>query len=242
MAFTLPAFMHLQRIGKTKSKTPVVLVLAPTRELAVQSFETCEKVGKLFGCKSTCIYGGVAKYTQKEELNSGVQIVVATPGRLIDLMEEGVVDLSQVSYLVLDEADRMLDFGFEPAIRNILSKVAAKRQTVMLSATWPETIRKLASEFLSNPVKVTIGSDDLAVSHNVTQLVEVLDDDRAKERRLLDVLGKYHKSRENRVLVFALYKKEAVRIENNLRYKGYTVRVRIYLLLFSNVQGHSRRS
>ncbi|KAJ9058147.1 RNA-dependent ATPase [Entomophthora muscae] len=224
LAFTLPAFMHLQRIGKTKSKTPVVLVLAPTRELAVQSFEVCEKVGKLFGCKSACIYGGVAKYSQKEELNAGVQIVVATPGRLIDLMEEGAVDLSQVSYLVLDEADRMLDFGFEPAIRNILSQIAAKRQTIMLSATWPETIRKLASEFLSNPVKVTIGSDDLAVSHNVTQIVEVLDDNFAKEKRLIDILAKYHKSRDNRVLVFALYKKEAVRIENNLRYKGYTVR------------------
>ncbi|KAI0218497.1 RNA-dependent ATPase [Massospora cicadina] len=216
--------MHLQRTGKIKSKTPIVLVLAPTRELAVQSFETCEKVGKLLGCKATCIYGGVAKHSQKEDLNSGVQIVVATPGRLIDLLEEGAVDLSHVSYLVLDEADRMLDFGFEPAIRNILSRVAPKRQTIMLSATWPETIRKLASEFLSNSVKVTIGSDDLAVSHNVTQLVEVMDDNFAKEKRLIECLGKYHKSRENRVIIFALYKKEAVRIENNLRYKGYTVR------------------
>ncbi|KAI9298058.1 DEAD-domain-containing protein [Neoconidiobolus thromboides FSU 785] len=209
LAFTLPALMHIKRTGKMKSKLPTVLILAPTRELAMQSYEICEKVGQMFGIRSTCIYGGVPKDSQRRDLKKGVQIIIATPGRLLDLIEDNSCDISQVNYLVLDEADRMLDFGFEPAIRSLISKIHSKRQTVMLSATWPETIRKLANEFLSKPIHVTIGSEDLAVSHNVTQIVEVLDDPFAKDRKLIEILRNYHKSRENRVLVFVLYKKEA---------------------------------
>ncbi|KAJ2963415.1 hypothetical protein NQZ79_g1575 [Umbelopsis isabellina] len=225
LAFTLPALVHIQakRRDAGNKKGPTVLVVAPTRELAMQSQEQAEAAGKECGVKTVCIYGGVPKDAQKKAIRSGVDIIVATPGRLIDLMEEGACDISSVSYLVLDEADRMLDIGFEEAIRKIISNTREDRQTLMFSATWPESVRKLAHDFLSKPMRVTIGSPDLAASHNITQIVEVLDDPRAKERKLTELLAKYHKSRKNRVLVFVLYKKEATRIENYLQRQGYRV-------------------
>merc|ERR1712186_282369 len=117
--------------------------------------------------RSVCVYGGVPKWTQKEALKKGVEVVVATPGRLIDLMQEGVCDLSQVSYLVLDEADRMLDQGFERDVRKIIAATHADRQTCLFSATWPDSVRELAHEFLKNPLKITIGSDDLTAAATI---------------------------------------------------------------------------
>jgi len=125
--------------------------------------------------------------------------------------------------MVLDEADRMLDDGFENDIRAIMGYSPKDRQTLMFSATWPESIRKLASDFLNNPMRVTIGSPDLAASQNVQQIVKVIENPRDKERHLLDLLKKVHKSRTNRVLIFALYKKEAIRVERSLEYHGYKV-------------------
>jgi ATP-dependent RNA helicase DBP3 len=216
--------MHLERKSNFSKKKPTILVLAPTRELAMQTYETCTELSKFCTISSVCLYGGVPKDTQRKDLRNGAHVLVATPGRLKDLMEEGVCDLSEVTYAVLDEADRMLDFGFEKEVREILSKTNPNRQTVMFSATWPESIRKLASEFLKNPVKVTIGSDDLEANKNVSQFVEVLDDPFAKDRKLIQLLKKYHASRKNRVLVFVLYKKEAARVEGQLKRNGYNVR------------------
>ncbi|CAN0536640.1 unnamed protein product, partial [Laminaria digitata] len=138
-----------------------MLVLAPTRELALQSAEVIAEAGTHCGVKSVCVYGGVPKRDQKIALGGGrgggcVQVVVATPGRLKDLVGEGACDLSKVTSLVLDEADRMLDLGFEQDVRDIIGYCAAagERQTAMFSATWPKSIRDLAAEFLRNPVKV----------------------------------------------------------------------------------------
>jgi ATP-dependent RNA helicase DBP3 len=111
--------------------------------------------------------------------------------------------LQNVTYLVLDEADRMLDLGFEPHIRAISSQVRADRQTLMFSATWPTAVQQLAQNYLSEPVKVTIGSQDLAASHSVTQLVEVVEQQQ-RDDRLLALLGKYHSSRSNRIIIFVL--------------------------------------
>ncbi|KAG0226665.1 RNA-dependent ATPase [Actinomortierella wolfii] len=225
LAFTLPALMHIhgQSNFSKKPKGPTVLVISPTRELAVQTHEQCEAAGRASGIKSVCIFGGVSKDDQRRAIRSGVHIIVATPGRLIDLLEDGSCNVDTVSYLVLDEADRMLDTGFEEAIRKILGRTRKDRQTAMFSATWPESVRKLAHDFLANPIKVTIGSPDLGASSNVTQIVEVLQDPRSKERRLLELLKEYHKSRKNRILIFALYKKEADRIEQCLHRAGYKV-------------------
>jgi len=226
LAFSIPALAHLkyrvENEGKSKSGCPKMLIVSPTRELAMQSQDVLEVAGASCGIRSVCVYGGVPKWTQKEALKSGVEVVVATPGRLIDLMNEGICDLSQVSYLVLDEADRMLDQGFERDIRAIIGQTHTGRQTALFSATWPDSVRELAHSFLTKPIKVTIGSDDLAAGTRIKQIVEVIDD-RAREGKLNQLLKKYHSDRKNRILIFVLYKKEAARIENTLSRNGWKV-------------------
>jgi len=201
-----------------------MLVVAPTRELAIQSSEVAASAAKGVGMNVTCLYGGMPKHAQKDEIKKGVAVVIATPGRLRDLSEEGSVDLSEVRYIVLDEADRMLDMGFLPDMRAIIGACAAPehRQTAMLSATWPMAIQKLAIEFLKDPVKVTVGSAHSEATANVriTQVVEVVEE-RERDGKLLGLLQKHHSSRENRVLVFGLYKKECARMETMLRSKGW---------------------
>ncbi|QQP36555.1 Uncharacterized protein FKW44_021693 [Caligus rogercresseyi] len=203
LAFSVPALAHIKErkenpVSGVNAK-PVMLVVAPTRELAMQSQVVLDAAAKGIG---------VNLYVYTGALRSGVEILVATPGRLLDLAEEGCLDLSGVSYVVLDEADRMLDQGFEQDIRRILGQTHKERQTCLFSATWPDSIRKLAHEFLKDPIKVTIGSEDLAAGKTVTQIVEVVD-----ERRLLK---KYH-VKKNRILIFVLYKKEADRLWNTLK-------------------------
>merc|ERR1711962_1564383 len=224
LAFSVPALAHLghrtQKEGRPKAGQPRMLIISPTRELAMQSQEVLEEAGKSCGVGSVCVYGGVSKWGQKEQLNRGVDVVVATPGRLIDLMQEGCLTLSQVSYLVLDEADRMLDQGFERDIRQIVGETHKERQTALFSATWPDSVRELAHSFLIRPIKVTIGSEDLAAGTRITQIVEVVED-RAREGLLQKLLNKYHSSRKNRVLIFVLYKKEAARVEENLKRAGW---------------------
>jgi len=225
LAFSIPALAHLAHRTKTEGRAspgqPRMLIIAPTRELAMQSQEVLDAAGRGCGIRSVCVYGGVSKWGQKAELEKGVEVVVATPGRLLDLMNEEVVALDQVSYLVLDEADRMLDQGFERDIRQIVGRTHPGRQTALFSATWPDSVRELAHSFLSRPIKVTIGSEDLAAGTRITQIVEVVED-RAREGLLLKLLAKYHSSRKNRVLIFALYKKEAARLEETLRRRGWT--------------------
>ncbi|KAF8895026.1 P-loop containing nucleoside triphosphate hydrolase protein [Gymnopilus junonius] len=172
------------------------------------------------------------KNANKSKDGLTTRIIVGTPGRILDLMQEGACDLSEVDYLVLDEADRMLDKGFENDIRNIISntKPSTERQTMMFSATWPEAVRRLASTFQRDPIRVTVGSDDLTANSRVEQVVEVFDDARSKDQRLLNLLQSLsHKkttqtgASEARILVFALYKKEASRVEQMLRRQGYSV-------------------
>jgi len=227
LAFSIPALRHIQHRLASEDKsvrgkaTPCMLVVAPTRELAMQSQEVLAAAGKSCGVRSLCLYGGVPKWGQQQELQKGsTEVVVATPGRLIDLLNDESVDLSQVSYLVLDEADRMLDQGFERDVRAIVAKTHPGRQTALFSATWPDSVRELAHSMLTKPIKVTIGSDDLAAGSRITQLVEVIED-RAREQRLQQLLKKYHKSRTNRVLIFVLYKKEAARLESTLARTGW---------------------
>ena len=223
LAFGLPAIKHIRAqidAGVASGTKPVALVIAPTRELAQQISVVLEEAGSKVGVGCVCVYGGVPKREQAQALRSGVSIVVATPGRLEDLIGDGICSLDEVTYLVLDEADRMLDLGFEPHIRTIAGSIRADRQTLMFSATWPSSIRKLASEFLCNPAKVTIGSEDLAASHTVKQIVEVVDGP-SRDRLLDTLLNKYHSSRKNRIIIFVLYKKEAARVESMLQRRGW---------------------
>ncbi|XWS49323.1 hypothetical protein CRYUN_Cryun13aG0153900 [Craigia yunnanensis] len=226
LAFGVPAMMHVlsKRNGKSsKGKNPLCLVLSPTRELAEQIFNVLCSAGKSCDVNSVCLYGGTAKGPQISSLKFGVDIVIGTPGRLKDLMNMEVCQLKEVSFVVLDEADRMLDMGFEEDVRFILGKTCSARQMVMFSATWPSAVHRLAQEYMDpNPVKVVIGSEDLAANHDVMQIVEVLDD-RSRYERLTALLKKYHESKRNRVLVFVLYQAEADRIENMLQRSGWNV-------------------
>ncbi|XP_024538089.1 DEAD-box ATP-dependent RNA helicase 5 [Selaginella moellendorffii] len=227
LAFGVPALVHIlnhKKKEKKHSKGSRCLVLSPTRELAQQIAAVLEEAGASCGVKVVCLYGGSSKGPQYSSLRSGCDIVVATPGRLQDFVDEGVCKLDQITYLVLDEADRMLDLGFEPAVRAIVSHIPQERQTIMFSATWPTSVQKLAQEFIqdASPVKITVGSEDLSANHDVTQIVEVLDD-KSRDRRLQELLRLYHKTKRNRVLVFVLYKKEAVRVENFLQKQGWNV-------------------
>ncbi|KAJ2718697.1 RNA-dependent ATPase [Coemansia sp. Benny D115] len=226
-AFALPAMHYLQnKYGSSAKKCakPLVLVISPTRELAMQTNEQCVEAGEGLGYKSVCVYGGASKYGQINEIKSTKPaVVVATPGRLVDLVEnDQVLDLSDVTFVVFDEADRMLDQGFEREIKKIMGFMGENpdRQTVMFSATWPTSVRNLAKSFSKNAVHVSIGADELTINMRVEQIVEVIDYEK-KEGRLLDLLRKYHSSRKNRVIVFALYKNEADRLERVLSSKGY---------------------
>ena len=169
--FLLPAFEQLMttravsnvdEVSYSKHKqSPKVLVLAPTRELAVQIESEAQKYSQACGLATTCLYGGVPKKNQILRLQAGIDVAIATPGRCIDLFDGGNLDLSCVTYLVLDEADRMLDMGFEPQIRQILSKIPAHRQSLFFSATWPFEVQALADEFLRDPIQINIGDRDV---------------------------------------------------------------------------------
>ncbi len=153
-AFVLPILQHLMNGPRGKLRA---LILSPTRELAEQTHQTIKQLGRQTGLRSITIYGGVSSSSQIRALRNGVDIVVACPGRLLDLKEQRAVQLSNVEILVMDEADHMFDMGFLPSIRKIISFLPERRQTLLFSATMPIEIRKLANEMLHNPLTVEIG-------------------------------------------------------------------------------------
>lgn len=144
LAFVLPAMAQISMNNNNIKEGPRCLILAPTRELANQIFEEAMRFGKPWKVACSCCYGGVPKINQKRDLRSGVNLLIATPGRLIDLIKEGECSLKEVTYFVLDEADRMLDMGFKSQIDEILSQLRPDRQTLMFSATWPKDVQQLA--------------------------------------------------------------------------------------------------
>jgi ATP-dependent RNA helicase DDX5/DBP2 len=178
--FLLPSFhQFIQNKGKRNGKGPMMIVLAPTRELACQILDETQKFGRPNGIRSVCCYGGAPKYPQIAALDRGVECVIATPGRINDLIEMKKVDLSSVRFVVLDEADRMLDMGFEPQIRSIMSQVPdnSKRQTLLFSATWPKEIQKLAFDFLLDPIQINVGEINvLNANKDITQKIIMCND------------------------------------------------------------------
>eukprot|EP00850_Spirogloea_muscicola_P003264 SM000013S26433 [mRNA] locus=s13:288468:293676:- [translate_table: standard] len=187
-AFSIPMIQHcLQQSRLRRGDGPLALVLAPTRELAQQ----IEKEVKAFSrssdaFKTSIIVGGTHIGDQRSELRSGVEVVVATPGRLIDHLQQGNTNLARISYIVLDEADRMLDMGFEPQIKEIMRNLPKKHQTLLFSATMPEEIEILAQEYLNQPVRVKVGRVSSPTA-NVSQVLEKCTD-KDKIDRLLQLL------------------------------------------------------
>ncbi|XP_073139388.1 ATP-dependent RNA helicase-like protein DB10 isoform X2 [Henckelia pumila] len=205
LGYLIPAFVHLRRRQNNPQNGPTVLVLSPTRELATQIQDEVLKFGRSSRVSCTCLYGGAPKGLQLKELERGVDIVVATPGRLNDILEMKRIDFRQISFLVLDEADRMLDMGFEPQIRKIVNELPPRRQTLMYTATWPKEVRKIASDLLVNPVQVNIGSvDELTANKAITQHVELVPE-MEKQRRLEQILRS--QERGSKCIIFCSTKK-----------------------------------
>jgi len=211
-AFALPI---LQRLTKGPLRRVRALIVAPTRELAEQIYQMSLDLGKNTKVRSVSVYGGVSKVSQVSRLRSGVEIVIACPGRLLDLANDGAIDLSHVEVLVLDEADRMCDMGFLPDIRRILKLLPAQRQTLFFSATMPEDIRKLADDILKDPVTVQV--DKIApaktVSHALYPVPHSL-----KKNLLLAML---QQTPTGRVLIFTRTKYRARNLARDLEKRGY---------------------
>ncbi|KAL1968601.1 hypothetical protein VTN77DRAFT_1811 [Rasamsonia byssochlamydoides] len=221
LTYCLPAIVHINAQPLlAPGDGPIVLILAPTRELAVQIQTEISKFGRSSRIRNTCVYGGVPKGPQIRDLARGVEVCIATPGRLIDMLEAGKTNLRRVTYLVLDEADRMLDMGFEPQIRKIVSQIRPDRQTCMWSATWPKEVRQLAQDFLHDYIQVNIGSMDLSANHRITQIVEVVSEFEKRDR-MIKHLEKIMENRNNKILIFTGTKRVADDITRFLRQDGW---------------------
>ena len=218
-AFALPI---LQRLGRNtdpqhraRGRKARVLVLSPTRELATQIAESFATYGRHTGLKQAVIYGGVSQNPQAKAVRDGVDILVATPGRLMDLMDQRLVTLAAIDILVVDEADRMLDMGFIRDIRKIVAKLPTKRQTLLFSATMPADIRQLADSILSNPVRVQVAAKS-AAADTVEQSVYFV------EKRNKPALLKHfvEKAEVTRALVFTRTKHGADKVAKHLSRAG----------------------
>jgi ATP-dependent RNA helicase RhlE len=215
--FTLPLLHRLSdRSSLTKgNRMPRALILTPTRELAVQVGDSVKIYGKYLPLRSTVVYGGVGIVPQIQALRRGVDILVATPGRLLDHLEQKTLDLSQVEILVLDECDRMLDMGFIHDIRKILAVLPAARQTLMFSATFSKPIQQLANTLLKSPTLIEVAPRNTA-AEQVKQVVHLVD--RHRKRELLSHLIGFYNWQQ--VLVFTRTKHGANRLAEQLAEDG----------------------
>ena len=215
-AFALPILQRLAPLASASAspaRHPVrVLVLTPTRELAVQVFESFKDYGKHMPLRSTVVYGGVDMNAQIDQLRKGVEILVATPGRLLDHVQNKTVMFNQVSVLVLDEADRMLDMGFLPDIKRIIALLPKERQNLLFSATFPDEIRALTKTLLRNPAEVQVAARN-AAADSVTHVMHPVA--REKKRELLSYLIQTRGLKQ--VLVFSGTRIGANRLAHQLR-------------------------
>ncbi|EAU54856.1 DEAD/DEAH box helicase [Mariprofundus ferrooxydans] len=216
--FTLPMLQLMHKTHPERSRNHPIraLVLTPTRELAAQVGESIATYGKYLPLRSTVVFGGVGINPQIQKLQRGVDILVATPGRLLDLIGQGKANLGHVEFFVLDEADRMLDMGFIHDIRKVLKMLPKKRQNLLFSATFSEEIKKLANGFLHAPVYVEVARNETA--HQVTQVVHPVS--KAKKRDLLSHL--IRQGDWQQVLVFTKTKHGANKLTTQLESDGIT--------------------
>lgn len=193
LAFLLPGFIKLRTLKKKQeidtARGPGLLTMTPTRELCFQIFSDAKKFGAPVGLTAACAYGGEKKSVQEYEIRQGPDCLIATPGRLNDFANSGTVDLSQVRYAVLDEADRMLDMGFEPQIKEIMDRVSTDRQTAMFTATWPKECKQLADKYIKYPVQVQIGGDSITANQDIAQFIEICEREQDKHVVLQQILG-----------------------------------------------------
>ena len=213
-AFALPILNRLQQ-SKSKKRKVRALILTPTRELAAQVNNSFRTYGTALPFKTIEIFGGVSMRPQKSKLKKGVDIVVATPGRLLDHLSQNTIDLTGVEVFVLDEADRMLDMGFKRDIEKVIKQLPERRQNLLFSATFPKEIQKLASRLLNSPKKIQVASEN-STAEKVKQTVYPVDQSRKRELLI-------HSIKENnwfQVLVFIKTKRAADKLTRQLNKKG----------------------
>ncbi|KAK7049634.1 pre-mRNA processing RNA-helicase [Paramarasmius palmivorus] len=224
IAFLLPMFRHIKDQRPLEPmEGPVAIVMTPTRELAVQIHRECKPFLKVLNLRAVCAYGGSPIKDQIAELKKGAEIIVCTPGRMIDLLTANsgrVTNLKRVTYVVLDEADRMFDMGFEPQVMKIINNIRPDRQTVLFSATFPKQMDSLARKILRKPLEITVGGRSV-VAAEIEQIVEVRPED-TKFIRLLEILGQmYNEDPESRTLIFVDRQEAADNLLRELMRKGY---------------------
>jgi ATP-dependent RNA helicase DeaD len=210
-AFCLPVLSRL------KSNGPVqFLILVPTRELAIQVTHEIKRYSKYTSLHVVSIFGGVSIGQQQSRLERGVQVVVATPGRLIDHLKRGTIELDMVNHVVLDEADRMLDMGFIDDIRFILFYISEKRQTCLFSATMPPEILRLADEYMTNPKQVLLNEEEISL--DTIDQSYLVTHERQKFKHLCELIKNESKKQ---MIVFAATKQRTHRLANDLKYAGF---------------------
>ncbi|CAK7265385.1 pre-mRNA processing RNA-helicase [Sporothrix epigloea] len=224
MAFLVPMFRHIMDQDRVKdNEGPIGLILTPTRELAVQIHRDCKPFAKALGLRTVCAYGGPPIKDQIAELKRGADLIVATTGRMIDLLAANqgrVVSLKRTTYIVLDEADRMFDMGFEPQVMKIFANIRPDRQTVLFSATMPRIIDALVKKVLKTPIEIVIGGRSV-VAPEITQMIEVREE-KEKFFRLLELLGElYIDDDDVRSLIFVERQEKADELLRELLRKGY---------------------
>lgn len=228
VAFLLPMFRHIkdQRPVETM-EGPIAMIMTPTRELAVQIHRECKPFLKALNLRAVCAYGGPPIKDQIAEFKRGAEIVVCTPGRMIDILAANqgrVTNLLRITYTVLDEADRMFDLGFEPQVMKILNNIRPQRQTVLFSATFPKSMEALARKILrGKPLEITVGARSV-VAPEIKQIVEVrpADPDPLKFNRVLEILGDlYNTDEDARTLIFVDRQEAADSLLAQLMRKGY---------------------
>jgi superfamily II DNA/RNA helicase len=194
LAFLLPGFVKLRKLKKAgeinTQNGPGLLTLTPTRELCHQIYSDADKFGRPVSISAACCYGGANRKDQEWAIQQGPDCLIATPGRLNDMVQKGTVSLAECRFAVLDEADRMLDMGFEPQIKEVLDKVPSEgRQTSMFTATWPPECKQLSQQYIKDPIQVQIGSDDITTNKNIRQHIQVVSAETDKLDALKTILG-----------------------------------------------------
>ena len=219
-AFTLPILQQLMPLVEKSGKRPVrVLILTPTRELALQINESIESYGSNTKLYHTVIFGGVGQKSQTDALRRGVDIITATPGRLLDLMNQGFIDLRKIEHFVLDEADRMLDMGFIHDVKKVIAKIPTKRQTLFFSATMPKEVVKLSDSLLNNPIRVSV--DPVSTTAEKVQQKVYKVDQKSKRFLLRSILNNETFNIPS-VLVFTRTKHGADKVVKDLVKNGIT--------------------
>ncbi|GMR50389.1 hypothetical protein PMAYCL1PPCAC_20584, partial [Pristionchus mayeri] len=221
LAFLIPMFRHiLDQDELDEMDGPIAIIMSPTRELAMQTWKEANKFAKPFGLRVVCVYGGVGISEQIADLKRGAEIIVCTPGRMIDMLAANngkVTNLRRCTYLVLDEADRMFDMGFEPQVMKIVNNIRPDRQTVLFSATFPRTMEALAMSILNTPIEIEVGGKSI-VCNDVEQNAMIVEEHQ-KFLKLLELLGKYYE--EGRSIIFVDRQEKADEITSQLMAHGY---------------------